>query len=109
MPPPAGPCYVPPVDENEIETEEVPPYVRFLAAAIERAVADLTKRERIELEEEHRLPLISELIAKAAQAETPKRMLKALVRGLVNSEHVEEIYASDDELKDAMKKHLEVD
>lgn len=91
------------------ETEEVPPYVRFLAVAIERAVGDLVARERIEVEEPNRLPLISELIAKAAQAETPKRMLKALVRGLVGSEYVEEIYASDDELRDAMKKHLEVD
>ena len=90
-------------------TEDVPPYVRFLATALEAAVADLEKRELIEVEEEHRAPLVSELIAKAAQAETPKRMLKAVIRGLVDSDHVEEVYASDGELRDHLRRHLEVD
>lgn len=88
-------------------TDEVPPYVRFLAGAIESAVDDLRAAEQIELEDDQRVPLIAALLAQAAQAETPKRMLKALVRSLVNSELVEEIYATDSQLRDVFRKHTE--
>jgi hypothetical protein len=90
-------------------TEEVPPYVRFLAAAIEASIDELTKASLLELEEDQRTPLVAELLAKAAQAETPKRMLKSLVRALVDSENVVEVYADDDVLRAVFERHCAKD
>ena len=97
-----GPCYARGVTE-----EAASPYVRFLAAAIEASLDELLAAEQIELEAEQRAALVTELLAAAARAETPKRMIKALVKTVVGSDHVEEIYAGDDELRDVFNKHIE--
>ena len=50
--------------------------------------------------------LVDELTRVAEDARSPKHLLKKLVRATVDSEAVEEIYASDDDLHDAFKKGL---
>jgi hypothetical protein len=79
------------------------PYERFLASALHSSLDRLVKAEQLELVPEHTELLVAELLAAAGNAETPKRMIKKIVRTLVDSSHVDEVYASDDELSDVFQ------
>lgn len=83
--------------------DELSPYERHLQSALETALDRLVSRELLEVDEDHRPALLAELLAAAANAETPNRMLKKVVRTLVASDHVEEVYASDDELREILR------
>jgi hypothetical protein len=86
--------------------DDLSPYERHLAGALEKALDRLIRENLAEVDEAHRPPLVAELLAAAANAETPHKMLKKTVRTLVNSDHVEEIYATDDELRDILKEEI---
>lgn len=83
--------------------EDLSPYERHLLVSIETALDRLIKAEQLEVEADRRPGLMAELLAAAANAETPNKMLKKVVRTLVDSEHVEEVYASDDELREVLR------
>ena len=53
-----------------------------------------------------RRALLAELTTAGADGRSMKHMLKKITKALVHSDHVEEIYASDDEIKDLLKKQL---
>ncbi|HJL16911.1 MAG TPA: hypothetical protein RMH99_14700 [Sandaracinaceae bacterium LLY-WYZ-13_1] len=82
--------------------DELSPYERHLLGALDDALNRLASEELVEIVPEHRAALLAELLGAAANAETPRRMIKKTVRTLVSSEHVEEIYATDDQLRDIL-------
>jgi hypothetical protein len=88
------------------EQPELSPYERHLAGALESTLDRLLRENLLEVDEAHRPPLLAELLAAAANAETPKRMLKKTVRTLVDSDHVEEIYATDEQLREILAEEI---
>jgi len=87
--------------------EPLSPFERFLSTALEQTLNRLIEQGKVEVEEAHREPLHGELLRAASGAETPKKMLKQLVKTIAHSDHVEEIYPSDDELLDIFRDALE--
>ena len=85
------------------EEGDLSPYERHLVVSLERAVERLCRDQQLEVDEARRPALVAELLAAAGNAETHHRMLKKVVRTLVDSENVEEVYASDDELREVIR------
>jgi hypothetical protein len=50
--------------------------------------------------------LLIELVTAGSDARSVKHMLKKITSTLVDSEHVEEIYPSDDKIQDRLKEDL---
>lgn len=88
------------------EVDDLSPYERHLLSALEKTLDRLVRENLAEVDDDHRQPLLLELLTATASAETPNRMLKKAVRTLVDSDHVAEIYASDDELQDILKQEI---
>ncbi len=99
-------------DDEEAEpelAEEAPvdtPFTRKLRAVIAQSLEDMVRREILEIGPEHREKLVAELVEAAADARSAQHMLKQLTRTLVDSEHVEEIYASDDEVSELFRAYM---
>ena len=87
--------------------EQVDTFLAQLRALLEQAVNAFHKKGMIELEEGELEPLMVELLGAAAMAENPKKLLKSLVKTMVQSDHVAEVYASDQELLYSLKSILE--
>ncbi len=88
---------------NEDPIEALPALARQLMVPVTRAVNTLRKEELIEVEETLLETLVLELVRNAAEAHSPHNMLKRLVKGLLRSDNVEEVYASDEDLYGAFK------
>jgi hypothetical protein len=102
----------PAIDDEEAEpplAEEGPvdtPFTRKLRAVIAQSLEDMVRREILEIGPEHRDSLVAELVEAAADARSAQHMLKQLTRTLVDSDHVEELYASDDEVSELFRAHM---
>lgn len=96
-----------PEHQEPEQQEEVAPYVRFLSSALHTSIDRLVRAGQLEVTEEQRPFLHRELVEAAAHAETPKRMLKKLVKSLVNSEYAEEVFATDAELREVFAATVE--
>ncbi|MCA9606921.1 MAG: hypothetical protein KC619_15045 [Myxococcales bacterium] len=71
---------------------------------VERALSALIEAELVEIDEGRRPALIAELATVVGEARSPRDYLKRFVRTIVHSDHVEEIYGSDDELREIIAK-----
>lgn len=94
-------------DEDEV-AEEIPdtPFTRMLRQAITDTVNALTARELLEVEDNLRDHLLTELMEAAADARSPKHMLKKLTKCLVNSDNIEEVFATDDDIRSEFNRRL---
>lgn len=95
-------------EEEEEEEDAIPdtPFTRMLRQAITDTVATLTQKELLEVEERMTEHLLTELMEAAADARSPKHMLKKLTKCLVNSDNIEEVFASDGEIRDEFNRRL---
>ncbi len=71
---------------------------------VERALSALVAAELVEIDDDRRPALIAELATVVGEARSPRDYLKRFVRTVVHSDHVEEIYGSDDELREVIAK-----
>ena len=93
-------------EDEEPAPAEPTPFERQLAATLTSAVQTMIKDGLIEVDEAHVDALVVEMTESAKDAHSPKHMLKKLTSTLVDSEHVEEIYPSDDKIQDRLKADL---
>ena len=63
----------------------------------------LLKDEVVELDDDRRPALVAELGTVVGEARSPKDFVKRFVRTIVHSDHVEEIYGTDDQLADYVR------
>ncbi len=70
----------------------------LLLAGLEQAIVALVSDGSVELESEQQPALLTELLEVALEARTPKAMIKVLLKTLIDSEHVLEVYATDQQL-----------
>jgi hypothetical protein len=71
---------------------------------VESALAALVSASLIEIDDDRRPALVAELCTVVGEARSPRDYLKRFVRTIVHSDHVEEIYGSDDELREVIAK-----
>jgi hypothetical protein len=91
--------------DHEVTAVNPPEHDSFehrLKVAVGAALDELVRREVVEVSADDREDLVDELFLAAAEAENPQKMIKRMVHTLVDSDLVEEVYAGDDELGDAL-------
>ncbi len=79
-----------------------------LRKGVEAILAALVKAEVAELEDDRRDMLIAELCAVVGEARSPKDFVKRFVRTIVDSDNVEEVYGTDDQIGTVVKSAMEV-
>jgi hypothetical protein len=102
---------VPAPDEDDLFQEEPAPFqhtpfTRKLMQALSGSLDGMVERGELELDPDRKEALLIELVTAGSDARSVKHMLKKLTSTLVDSEHVEEIYPSDDKIQDRLKADL---
>lgn len=96
---------------EEEDPEEPPPFqhtpfTRKLMQALSSSLDNMVTDGELELDPDRKDALLIELVTAGSDARSVKHMLKKLTSTLVDSEHVEEIYPSDDKIQDRLKQDL---
>ncbi len=102
---------VPAPDEQDDYADEPPPFqhtpfTRKLLQALSGSLDRMVEQGELELDPDRKDALLIELVTAGSDARSVKHMLKKLTATLVDSEHVEEIYPSDDQIQDRLKEDL---
>ena len=102
---------VPAPDEEDAYVDEPPPFqhtpfTRKLLSALSVSLDRMVEQGELELDPDRKEALLIELVTAGSDARSVKHMLKKLTSTLVDSEHVEEIYPSDDKIQDRLKEDL---
>jgi len=102
---------VPTPDEDFAVEEEPPPFqhtpfTRKLMQALSTSLDRMVDRGELELDPDRKEALLIELVTAGSDARSVKHMLKKLTATLVDSDHVEEIYPSDDQIQERLKEDL---
>lgn len=102
---------VPTPDEDFAVEEEPPPFqhtpfTRKLMQALSASLDRMVQQGELELDPDRKEALLIELVTAGSDARSVKHMLKKLTTTLVESEHVEEIYPSDDKIQERLKEDL---
>ena len=99
-----------PSPEDEDPEEPPPfqhtPFTRKLMQALSSSLDNMVTDGELELDPDRKDALLIELVTAGSDARSVKHMLKKLTSTLVDSEHVEEIYPSDDKIQDRLKQDL---
>lgn len=100
-----------PEDDDDPFHEEPPPFqhtpfTRKLMQALSSSLDGMVDRGELELDPDRKDALLIELVTAGSDARSVKHMLKKLTSTLVDSEHVEEIYSSDEKIQDRLKVDL---
>ncbi|MEZ4329198.1 MAG: hypothetical protein R3B40_28480 [Polyangiales bacterium] len=85
--------------DDEPEDVEMTPFNQKLMAALDALLDRMEADEVIEIIPERKQMLVREMVRAASDARSPKHMLSSLTRALVDSEQIEEIYATDDQIQ----------
>ena len=102
---------VPAPDEEEAPHDAPPPFqhtpfTRKLMQALSVSLDKMVEQGELELDPDRKESLLIELVTAGSDARSVKHMLKKLTTTLVDSEHVEEIYPSDEKIQDRLKEDL---
>lgn len=101
---------VPAPDEEEVGEEPPPfqhtPFTRKLMQVLSTSLDGMVERGELELDPDRKEALLIELVTAGSDARSVKHMLKKLTSTLVESEHVEEIYPTDERIQDRLKADL---
>ena len=95
--------------------DEVPPepprspFAQKLIAALTDAVAAMRADGVLEVEDGNVENLVIEVAEAGLDSNSPKHLMKKVIRTLLASEYVEEIYATDDELSTSLRRFLDPD
>lgn len=93
-------------EEAAKEDEEPSPFAQQLVIAFEPLVQELVKDEAIEVVAGSEPELVMEMAMDASIATSPKHMIKRVIHALFNSDAVEDIFVSDIELTDRIKRAI---
>jgi hypothetical protein len=101
-----------PAPEEDVELVEEPPpfrhtpFTRKLMQALSASLDRMVERGEIEIDPDRKESLLIELVTAGSDARSVKHLLKKLTSTLVESEHVQEIYPSDDQIQERLKEDL---
>lgn len=89
------------------EAPEPTPFAQSMTAALTKAVAAMRAEGMIELEDSNFDALIVEVSDAALESSTLKRLVLRVVKTLIHSELVEEIYGTDAEISASLRRFLD--
>lgn len=99
-----------PDDEDDFLDEPPPfqhtPFTRKLLSALSMSLDRMVEKGDLELDPDRKDALLIELVTAGSDARSVKHMLKKITSTLVDSEHVEEIYPTDDKIQDWLREDL---
>lgn len=99
-----------PDEEVSFEDEQPPfqhtPFTRRLMQALSVSLDRMVEKGELEFDADRKEALLIELVTAGSDARSVKHMLKKLTTTLVDSEHVEEIYPSDEMIQERFKEDL---
>jgi|GEM_PF-1594825 len=102
---------VPAPDDEDAFIDEPPPFqhtpfTRKLMQALSASLDRMVEQGELEFDSDRKEALLIELVTAGSDARSVKHMLKKLTATLVDSEHVDEIYPSDDKIQDRFREDL---
>lgn len=83
------------------------PFAKSLGAALREGVASMRGAGVIEMKDEDVDSLIAELTEVALDSSSRKKLLRRVVYSLVHSDHVEEVYETDEAISTVFRGFLE--
>ncbi len=89
------------------EKAEPTPFAQSMAAALTKAVASMRAEGMIEVEDANFDALVAEVVEAALESSTLKRLVLRVVKTLIHSDFVEEIYGTDAEISASLSPFLE--
>lgn len=95
---------------SERTVEEAPAASEFgqrLSAALEEAVGFLRSEGLVEVVEGGAQALVDEVTTVGLDARSPKQLMKRVVHTMIESEHVEEVFGTDEMLFDGLRRFLD--
>ena len=75
-------------------------------SALSVSLDRMVEKGDLELDPDRKEALLIELVTAGSDARSVKHMLKKITATLVDSDHVEEIYPTDDKIQDWLKEDL---
>ena len=85
------------------------PFAQKLFAALADAVAAMRAEGVLEVEDGNVENLVTEIAEAGLDSNSPKRLMKKVIRTMLESDYVEEIYATDEELSASLRRFLDPD
>jgi hypothetical protein len=92
---------------GEPETSEPTPFAQSVADVLTQALAKLRADGVIEVEDANVEGLAKEIIDAALESSSLKRLPLRIVKALIHSELVEEVYGTDEEISAALRPFLD--
>ena len=89
------------------EEAEPTPFAQNVAVTLTKALAQLRADGVIEVEDENVEALATEVIEAALESSSVKRLPLRLVKTLIHSDLVEEVYGTDEEVSSALRPFLD--
>lgn len=91
----------------EPETSEPTPFAQRIASTLTKALESLRANGMIEVEDASVAALNTEVIDAALESKSVERLPLRLVKTLIHSDHVEEVYGTDEEISSALRPFLD--
>jgi hypothetical protein len=92
---------------NEQDASAPTPFAQTLAQAVTQALSSLRAAGMIEVEDPNFDALTTQVAEIALESQSVKRLPQRIVKTLIHSEFVEEVYGTDDEISAALRPFLE--
>ncbi len=89
--------------------EPAPPVSEFekqLHAALLEAIGIMRQREVIEIEDDSIEPLVAEITEAGLDTKSPKQLIIRVIKSLLESDHVDEVYGTDEEISQLLRSLL---
>lgn len=92
---------------TEPEPAKPTPFTERVAATLTTALAELRKSGMIEVEDAQLIPLTNEIIEAVLESSSVRKLPLRIVKTLIHSDNVEEVYGTDAEITAALQPFLE--
>ena len=83
------------------------PFAIQLSAALTEAIGAMRTEGVIEVEEDRIEALVSEVAEAGLDSHSPKHLIKKVIRTMIESEYVEEVYGTDEVLSVSLRRFLD--
>ena len=85
------------------------PFAIQLNAALTEAIGAMRADGMIEIEDDRVEPLVAEVAEAGLDSHSAKHLVKKVIRTLIESDYVEEVYGSDEALSASLRRYLDPD